>query len=144
MFVMKFINLFQSKLHLTELSLYVSLYALQQIHTVQSQQWTCEIWSKVTRETRERRHCRRSGVFFVNFKCMTLIYLFLMKNLSRFLFVDYCFSFSSLKQWLEWLSHKKGLVNVIDRPVKCHEICLSPSHSKSRQHVATLKYHTNF
>ena len=30
-----------------------------------------EICSKLTIKTKERRHCRRSGVFIVNFECIS-------------------------------------------------------------------------
>ena len=40
--------------------------------------------SKLTLTTPERRHCRRSGVFIVNFKYMLhLILVFLLLTLSR-------------------------------------------------------------
>ena len=35
----------------------------------------CEICSKLTIKTPERRHCRRSGVFFVNFELISHLFL---------------------------------------------------------------------
>ena len=44
----------------------------------------CEICSKLTIKTPERRHCRRSGVFIVNFEHIShLVLVFLFLTLSR-------------------------------------------------------------
>ena len=44
----------------------------------------CEICSKLTIKTPERRHCRRSGVFIVNFDHIShLVRVFLLLTLSR-------------------------------------------------------------
>ena len=43
----------------------------------------CEICSKLTIKTSERRHCRRSGVFIVNFEHIPhLVLVFLLLTLS--------------------------------------------------------------
>ena len=44
----------------------------------------CEIYSKLTIKTPERRHWRRSGVFIVNFEYIShLILMFLLLTLNR-------------------------------------------------------------
>ena len=44
----------------------------------------CEICSKLTVKTPERRHCRRSGVFIVNFEHIShFVLVFLLLTLSR-------------------------------------------------------------
>ena len=44
----------------------------------------CEIYSKLTIKTPERRHWRRSGVFIVNFEHISeLVLVFLLLTLSR-------------------------------------------------------------
>ena len=44
----------------------------------------CEIYSKITIKTPERRHWRRSGVFIVNFEHISyLVLVFLLLTLSR-------------------------------------------------------------
>ena len=44
----------------------------------------CEICSKLTVKTPERRHCRRSGVHIVNFEHIShLVLVFLLVTLSR-------------------------------------------------------------
>ena len=44
----------------------------------------CEIYSKLTIKTPERRHWRRSGVFIVNFEYISNLFLvFLLINLNR-------------------------------------------------------------
>ena len=44
----------------------------------------CEICSKLTRKTPERRHWRRSGVFIVNFEHIShLALVFLLLTLNR-------------------------------------------------------------
>ena len=44
----------------------------------------CEICSKLTINTPERRHCRRSGVFIVNFEHIShLVLVFLLLTLNK-------------------------------------------------------------
>ena len=44
----------------------------------------CEICSKLTIKTPERRHCRRSGVFIVNFDHVShLVLVFLLFTLNK-------------------------------------------------------------
>ena len=44
----------------------------------------CEIWSKLTRKTPERRHWGRAGAFIVNFEhILQLVLVFLFLTLSR-------------------------------------------------------------
>ena len=43
----------------------------------------CEICSKLTIKTPEQRHCRRSGVFIINFEHMShLVVMFLLLTLN--------------------------------------------------------------
>ena len=44
----------------------------------------CEVCSKLTIKTPERRHCRRSGVFIVNFDHVShLVLVFLLFTLNK-------------------------------------------------------------
>ena len=55
----------------------------------------CEKCSKLTIKTPERRHWRRSGVFIVNFKHMSHLFLeFLLLTLNKYMFAGIIVIFS--------------------------------------------------
>ena len=54
----------------------------------------CEIFSKLTIKTEERRQWRRSGVFIINFKYIShLVLVFLMLTLNRSFHIGYDLQF---------------------------------------------------
>ena len=60
----------------------------------------CEIFSKLTIKTLERRHWRRSGVFIVNFEHVSLLFLLLLLLTLSKLMLAGLWQFSFLCSWI--------------------------------------------
>ena len=60
----------------------------------------CEIFSKLTIKTLERRHWRRSGVFIVNFEHISLLFLLLLLLTLSKLMLAGLWQFSFLCSWI--------------------------------------------
>ena len=116
----------------------------------------CEIYSKLTIKTPERRHRRRSGVFIVNFEQISgivLVFPLLTLTLSRRRLLSYRNqSIDLLRKSMDWFLYDNGLrlerVNTsnccwYETSSKCKitlfEILLSPLHWR-RQQNTILQY----
>ena len=117
----------------------------------------CEIYSKLTIKTPERRHRRRSGVFIVNFEQISgivLVFPLLTLTLSRRRLLSYRNqSIDLLRKSMDWFLYDNGLrlerVNTsnccwYETSSKCKitlfEILLSPLHWR-RQQNTILQYY---
>ena len=77
-----FVNLFISLIELKDNHYPVGIYLLK-VNNGNTRK-RCEICSKLTTTTPEQRHCRRSGVFIVNFEHslhLALVFLLLILNM---------------------------------------------------------------